>query len=329
MMQRIAAGGRALRQMCNANHNCSRSLFTSLTRIDATTRSVYHATGETDRICRPRAMMSSTSAAFPPNFGNEICIGHDVDFDRIKSRMTCSKFHDSVWGLVIYRCSQGHQSAWDRLLQGLRNDVRQSAEYYNREEVLQFHDLHAIDDKRLYGATSHQVREHFQSWVPKNLEDRIRPDAVDFKKDKCWDIDWLRATSTPRYEYCLFADDICLESVDQPGLDLPVVKILWKDWESPWSPEEMSRPVPAPFHDGVTEYWEEDVGWMYMPLLDYVGNYHVLGKCFWEDQYVRPPYMDGSEDETNFVGYWRKKSSSEEANQADRERPLSTEQSSR
>ncbi|KAM0461429.1 hypothetical protein ACHAPV_004134 [Trichoderma viride] len=183
-------------------------------------------------------------------------------FDRLKSHMTCSKFHDSTWGLAIYRCSQGHQSAWDRMLQTLRSDVQETLRYYSREDLFQFHDLHVIDDKALYGATSHQVREHFQSWSAKSLEDRLRPGVTDLE----YELDWVFAKSTPRYKYCLFADDICLESMDQSGCDMPVVKILCKDWECPWSPEEMSRPVPAPYHDGVTEYDEEDVGWMYMPL---------------------------------------------------------------
>lgn len=142
------------------------------------------------------------------------------------------------------------------------------------------------------------------------------------------DIGWHYATSTPRYNYCLFADDICLESMDQSN-GTPVVKILCKDWESPYSPEERNYTVSAPYHDGATEYWEEDVGWMYMPLYYYIDRYHVLGKCDWDDQYVRPPYIEGGEDETTFVGHWRQESLSEETNKADLEGSLSTKQSSR
>lgn len=103
--------------------------------------------------------------------------------------------------------------------------------------------------------------------------------------------------------------------MDQSGYDMPVVKILCRDWDSPWSPEERSQPVPAPFHDGFTEYDEEDVGWMYMPLSNYMDKYDLLGRvsCDWYDQYVRPPYIDGSEDETTFVGHWRQESSKHEA----------------
>lgn len=112
------------------------------------------------------------------------------------------------------------------------------------------------------------------------------------------------ASSTPRYEYCLLVDDICLESVDHPGVNSPVVKILRKKWDSPT--QERDHTVPAPFHDGITEYEEEDVGWMYMPLRRYLDKYAVLGKTEWEDQYMRPPYIDGDEDESEFVGHWRK-----------------------
>ncbi|EFY96769.2 hypothetical protein X797_009163 [Metarhizium robertsii] len=225
----------------------------------------------------------------------------DIDFDHIKSTMTCTKFHDSIWGFVIYRCSQGKQTAWDRLLQALRRKVQEDARFYMRQDVLKFHHLHAIDDKTLYGATSSQVRDHFQSWVPKNLEDRLWPDATHPQND----VDWSHATSTPRYEYCLFVDDVCLESVDHAGVNSPVVKLLRKNWESPFPPQERNYTVPAPFHDGATEYHEEDVGWMYMPLQEYLYKYDLLGKGDWDDQYVRPPYIDGTEDEGEFVGHWR------------------------
>lgn len=49
----------------------------------------------------------------------------------------------------IYRCSQGNQAAWDRLLQALRSEVQDSLRYYIRPDLLEFHDLHVIDDKSL------------------------------------------------------------------------------------------------------------------------------------------------------------------------------------
>ncbi|KAK2598096.1 hypothetical protein QQS21_005807 [Conoideocrella luteorostrata] len=307
MLQHIAARGRALRQVSRAARNHPESPFTTLTKASATTRLARHnatVRGEAEWVCRPRAMMSSNSAEPSRVSGTETYLDYtsspDVDFDLIKSNMTCKKFHDSTWGFV---------TAWVRLLQALRSKIQEDLRFYIREDVLKFHDLHAIDDKTLYGATSHQVRDHFQCWVPKNLEGRLRTDAINLQDD----VGWAHATSTPRYEYCLFVDDLCLESVDYPGINSPVVKLLCKQWESPFHPPDRNYTIPAPFHDGVTDHEEEDVGWMYMPLQEYLHKYDLLGKCDWDDQYVRPPYIDGTEDESEFVGHWRQESLSEEA----------------
>lgn len=108
MLQRISARGRALWQIPHVSRNCSRPLFTFLTKTDATTRSARHtATGrdEAGWICRPRTMMSSKSAgSFQVSETGtylDLMTRPDIDFDRIKSHMTCSKFHDSTWGLVV------------------------------------------------------------------------------------------------------------------------------------------------------------------------------------------------------------------------------------
>lgn len=139
--------------------------------------------------------------------------------------------------------------------------------------------------------------------MPKNLEARLRPDT------KCTisDVSYLSVDITPRYKYCLVVDEICLESVEHPEGLGPVVKLVCRDWECPWSPEEKRQGVQPPFHDGITEYDDEDVGWMYMPLLFYMDKYENLHDGCWGDMYVRPPFIDGTEDETNMVGHWRRK----------------------
>jgi hypothetical protein len=108
-------------------------------------------------------------------------------------------------------------------------------------------------------------------------------------------------------------DDLCLESADHLGVTSPVVKLLRKNWESPFLPQERDYAVQVPFHDDFTEYEEEDVGWMYMPLQEYLHKYDLLGKDDWDDQYARPPYIDGTEDESEFAGHWRQESLSVEA----------------
>jgi hypothetical protein len=49
----------------------------------------------------------------------------------------------------IYRCAQGHDSEWNRAVQGLQNSLQSSLEYYRRQDLLPPHDLRAIDDPAL------------------------------------------------------------------------------------------------------------------------------------------------------------------------------------
>lgn len=62
-----------------------------------------------------------------------------------------------------------------------------------------------------------------------------------------------------------------------------------------------------PFHDGLTGYDDEDVGWMHMSLLFYMDEYENFHDGWWGDIYVRPPFINGTEDNSNMVGHWRRK----------------------
>ncbi|KAJ6028307.1 hypothetical protein N7540_003883 [Penicillium herquei] len=102
-----------------------------------------------------------------------------------------------------------------------------------------------------------------------------------------------------RLNYALFVDDICLESLVH--MDMPVVKVLSKQWGN-LSLDERKYTIHPEWHDGVTEIDEEDVGWMYINILDYVDVYdklemsHALGG--WYTIYLRPPgMMDHSKNE--------------------------------
>jgi hypothetical protein len=125
---------------------------------------------------------------------------------------------------------------------------------------------------------------------------------------KIGDLDWTGATSTPRYEYCLFVDSLCLESLEQPALNFPVVKLLCRDWTDPLSPQDRQSVLIHPgFRDGITEYYDEGVGWMCMPVSAYVDWYARLhGINGWEGTHVRPPYIYGFETEDELPGAWRR-----------------------
>lgn len=173
-----------------------------------------------------------------------------------------------------------------------------------------------------YGATSHQVREHFRAWATKNLAARLKADddAGNTTINTIEDISWKPATFATRYQFCLFVDSISLESLDQTlsvnggSLNFPVVKLLDKEWPRPdLSPEERrTLVVEEPDIDDFEfpeDYADEaDVGWMYMPLYQYVEWYDLMCRpCSWSDIYVRPPgVFAGDNDTCSLPGHWRR-----------------------
>lgn len=97
------------------------------------------------------------------------------------------------------------------------------------------------DQAQLDGAASHELRDHFVSWVVHELPRRLHADEAE---ERDWDVirrnkgyaqkgddvilDIPNAYSGyygARYDFCIFVD-ICLESLDH--MDPPVVKLLRK-----------------------------------------------------------------------------------------------------
>ncbi|ORY61582.1 uncharacterized protein BCR38DRAFT_487332 [Pseudomassariella vexata] len=93
--------------------------------------------------------------------------------------------------------------------------------------------------------------------------------------------------------------------MDYPGVNSLVAKLLCRKREPLYAPEEGHATVTSPFHCAATENGEEYVGWRHMPVDDYMNKHHVLGKCDWAEQYMRPPYINGSEDSALML-HWRR-----------------------
>lgn len=92
------------------------------------------------------------------------------------------------------------------------------------------------------------------------------------------------------------------------GTILEVVKLLCRDWTGFLSQQDRQGAIVCPgFHDGITDDYEEDLGWMYMPVPEYVNWYAMLHDINgWECTYVRPPYIYGFEKEDGLPGAWGK-----------------------
>ncbi|EGE00099.1 hypothetical protein TESG_07421 [Trichophyton tonsurans CBS 112818] len=213
------------------------------------------------------------------------------------------------WGWVVYRTSYSDEEAWQKMLNYLREDVMDFLKRYKRMDLLPFHERIIMDDKAKFeGATSHDIRDHFATWVvdtvtPKLItalsESEMKQLRDPYKEDP--GPEW---TMGARYNFCLFIDDICLESMEH--MINPVVKMLAKNFGAR-RPEDRNYAVYPGWEDGETEESDEDVGWMYTWVMESVSNYDKMMETHeWYDEYRRPPGIWYSLGESDFPGHWRK-----------------------
>ena len=245
----------------------------------------------------------------------------DERYKSIESSLWPGSFKDDApWGFMLYRTSYVNEEAWQQMVREIQATVKPDPELPRRDivdRVLARHDLRIMDDRAQFdGATSHELRDHFVSWVidelPKRLHayelERIDWDAM--RRNEGYDEEHPCAVPPDvrsglygaRYDFCLFVDNICLESLDH--MDPPVVKMLKRDWGH-LAPEKRGYTVYPGYEDGCTEEDSEEVGWMYIDVLSYMDFYARFSKdhTYWYDEYSRPPGMI-FRDET--PGFWRK-----------------------
>lgn len=227
---------------------------------------------------------------------------------------------DLPWGFVIYRCSYGDNRAWERMLGAIDKSVKESLEDEdnNRPDLLSSYEPVIFDDKEKFdGATSHEVRDHFSVWVAEQLPQIVASPGILPRLQNPLTKLGPEAGLGQRWNFCLFVDDICLESLDH--MFFPVVKLLYKQWGR-LEPHERTYEVHPSWEDGVTDIDEEDVGWMYMDICSYVDEYARLEPYWaWYDEYLRPPSMMDL-DQSEYPGFWRKdKSEKREAEDSESE----------
>ncbi|KAK2803671.1 hypothetical protein FQN50_006887 [Emmonsiellopsis sp. PD_5] len=247
-----------------------------------------------------------------------------------------------TWGFVVYRCSYSDEEAWQQMLELIKGHVVTYLEGEGMEDLWLSHELVIREDReRFDGASPAVVRADFERWVkgemeklPKSLEEaaeRREQEEEEEEEDEDEDEDGeggadnsnksyeelkTQIASATRYNFCVFVDDICLES--QEHMTEPVIKILKRDWE-PTTPEPVEEEeeeegkersqqqrLHLDWEDGKTENEKEDVGWMYIPVLSTVGHYDILhDPAKWKENYYRPPgnYCLSLDE---IPGFWRK-----------------------
>ncbi|OAL74474.1 hypothetical protein A7D00_0066 [Trichophyton violaceum] len=138
-----------------------------------------------------------------------------------------------------------------------------SLESEGEDDLVLRHEMIIMDDKAKYdGATSDDIH-HFTSWVFDNLPDIMVKTPTESALQLVHVNDPIsvgpESDFGPRYNFCLFVDDICLESVEH--MDIPVAKVLAKHFGAR-DPEDRDYPIHPDYEDGETDMEEEDVGWM-------------------------------------------------------------------
>jgi valyl-tRNA synthetase len=224
------------------------------------------------------------------------------DYSNIEASLSNPE-NGTTWGFAVYRCTYGNERQWQRMVQLIQTEVQDSLTLNRRPDLLVGHQAIFIEDAaRLNGATSHIVRDHFQSWVENQL-DAQNGSAGCESPAAAADLELKIRGLAPRYNFCLFVDEICLESLDY--MSMPVVKVLCR-FSGVRGENEREYTVYPKYEDGETEEDEEAVGWMYREVVDYCGIYfRLMEAADWYEEYVRPPGLMFC-DEDGFPGFWRK-----------------------
>jgi valyl-tRNA synthetase len=208
------------------------------------------------------------------------------------------------WGFNIYRSDYSNDKAWQRMLHLIDETVRNGLEVNDAMDLYPRYKPVLVDNKEtLEGATSHDIRDHFIAWVAEELPKVVSQPNEFFEREEFNSIGLRREwTLGTRYNFCLFVDDICIESLDE--MRYPVVKLLWGQW-GPLKPHERNYVIHPEYEDGETDEDDEDVGWTYMSVDDYMRYYNHLNEYdWWYNFYARPPYM--VEQYGKIPGSWRK-----------------------
>ncbi|KAL1852843.1 hypothetical protein Daus18300_012006 [Diaporthe australafricana] len=219
------------------------------------------------------------------------------------------------WGLAVYRTTYGDDAAWQRMRDALSGAAAEALELAGRADSLlpRLSQVFIEDRATLDGARVRDVRRRLAVWAAEELRRNLREGGgqppVEGAARRA-DMDGPGYFAGTRYNYCLLIDGVCLESLDR--MASPVVKLVKKNFagEGEGGGEDGSSGAVAHsgWEDGVTDCEEEDVGWMYLPVADYVDCCNQLHDPeFWHDgYYVRPPLTFLDRNIASAPGFWRR-----------------------
>lgn len=216
------------------------------------------------------------------------------------------------FGLVIYRCTYSDDAAWTQLLSLIQREAQeQIKELGPGRDWLGAHlEWMVVEDQTLDGASQEQVKRRFDEWADGVVDDYERTSISNVR-------------GLPRFNFCVFVDKRCLESLEEPkavvdGRKLPVFVILMRaergipDWvleaQAVASQYTQSGIDSGDKEEYVVDDEEEEVEdggddsplathqatWMYVETRCLLSLYNSLHTdSSWEHFYVRPPGVYG------------------------------------
>jgi hypothetical protein len=220
----------------------------------------------------------------------------DIRFNTVDQLEHCLQIAGfKKWGFTIYRCTYKSDSDWAEFMRRYRRLVSCSLEYYGGLDMLESFEPTVHEDRLLFeGAASATIREHFQKWALRTVQEEGGASAELIKFYN------IHAT---RYRFCMFVDEDALQSVLQAQLEDCLSKTayvaLLDGWWKPesledYDAEELEAYGPqGPIdddHDPVEGCTQHDVGWMKVLFCDTgLDGFHRLeNKSDWKSFYVRP-----------------------------------------
>lgn len=180
---------------------------------------------------------------------------HNNPADEIELQMQQDGHH--LWGFVIYRTTYDNDAEWTEALHRLSHNYEHLLRQANGDDILAKFKLTVVNDPALLdGASTDDVRRHFQKWAVANCKTEQPTPSQDSQYE------FIRLGKSPRYHFAIQIDHDSLRSIIKnapapPGnaLDCDAwVKVIDKSWYLGRSEYE-DEPYEA--IDGVTEH---DVG---------------------------------------------------------------------
>lgn len=207
------------------------------------------------------------------------------------------------WGLTIFRCTYGDDEAWAQLLELIKEDVRESTEYYGAPDLMQSFSLKVFHDPDVFERAGKAVlRDKFLPWRSGPAMEQESDGGPILIEDNLGEI-YGRG---PRYSYFVQIDAESLYSIIDRETKTPLewaslrghVNLIDAQWKLPdpaycAAVREIDPEVEDPF-DEDEEPLEGcklfDVGWMktHYSVFD-VGAQQYLDGEGWRINYVRPP----------------------------------------